>query len=49
MESNDNVEREKIESQLNDNWKIAMEQFQSDIDQYGDDFNKLVKNFPPPG
>lgn len=27
MESNDNESREKIESQLNDNWKIAMNQF----------------------
>jgi hypothetical protein len=49
MGSNDNVEREKIESQLNDNWKIAMKQFQCDIDKYGEDFKKMVKNFPLPG
>ena len=49
MESNDHENGEKIESQLNANWKTAMEQFQSDIDQYGEDFGSLVKNFPPPG
>lgn len=49
MELNDNVEREKIESQLNDNWKKAMKQLQSDIDQYGEDFNMLINNFPLPG
>jgi hypothetical protein len=49
MEVNDDVKRERIDTIINDNLRIADEQSQSDLDQYGEDFDMLVKSLPPPG
>ena len=48
MEINVKVKNEELETRINYYKKIAVEQIQSDFDQYGEDFRALIKeNLPP--